>query len=218
MSSIKEFLKFAEENENAFQSLRLKLKKLEGWKNYYISDKGNVYNLSTGKLLKKHFHQGYFAVTLCEGKKRKTLGIKKLLSLYFPDQWKEELLSDELWMPVRGYEGYFITSKGRCWSSWSHSWAQPWPDKNPPGYYWVISLGTRKQGPVNHSLHKIVGRHFLDWSEGKLICHRNENLPFPNINFAENLYVGSYSDNNRDAVSKGRSGYNPLRGPDGRFC
>jgi hypothetical protein len=71
-------------------------------------------------------------------------------------------------------------------------------------YYYVVAL--RKDNRTLHRfVHTLVGRTFLpEYREGLFILHREEELPFPQINYLTNLFVGTKKDNNRDAIEKGR--------------
>ena len=54
-----------------------------------------------------------------------------------------------------------------------------------------------------------------EYEEGMLILHKDEALPFPEINYVENLWCGTQSDNRKDCVKKGRT--KQTRDRNGRF-
>lgn len=96
--------------------------------------------------------------------------------------------------------GYYITTRGRCWNVKKGKWMvfrldekRGWGTDN---YYYRNWLGYA---------HTIVGRAFLpDYEKGKFILHKDETLPFPEINYVENLWVGTNSDNMKDMWAKRR--------------
>ena len=184
---------------------------------YLLSNLGRV-TAPSGRELKISTAQGYnaFAVVLEDGKKR-SRGVSRLMRENWRYDWINELEDGEEAKPVVGHPGFFITNRGRLWSDWRWRWSSPWRCKNPPGYYWSVSVGSRPN-ITNINLHTLVGRHFLDWEEGLLVLHDKENLSFPEINWVENLWVGTYEDNNRDAVTKGRASGNSKRDGQGRYC
>jgi hypothetical protein len=113
-----------------------------------------------------------------------------------------QLEEDEECKELRDYPGYFITTKGRVWSSikgkgrWMSSYKQG-------QYYWGVMIGGRNGG--NKLIHQLVGRNFLnEYRIGLKILHKNENLDHPNINFLDNLYVGTQKDNIIDKNTKNR--------------
>jgi hypothetical protein len=60
----------------------------------------------------------------------------------------------------------------------------------------------------NKLVYQLVGRNFLnDYKNGMQILHKNENLNYPNINFLDNLYVGTQKDNIIDKNIKNRGRY-----------
>ena len=76
--------------------------------------------------------------------------------------------------------------------------------RRPDPYTWEIKLW--KDGK-NHSthIHTLVGRHFCeDYKQGLFILHKDETLPYPQINYLPNLFVGTQKDNVDDKFAKGR--------------
>ena len=96
--------------------------------------------------------------------------------------------------------GYYITSRGRCWNDRKKKWmpfrqdtktSRPWGQ-----YYYRNWLGCA---------HTLVGRAFLEeYQEGMFILHKDETLPYPEINHIENLWAGTHSQNMKDMWDKGR--------------
>ena len=133
---------------------------------------------------------------LVKDKKRVAVSYSKLMRELFPYEWIKELEEGEEAKPLEGYEGYFITNRGRVFSTKQQKWKKFFPTRS---YYYSAS-------PFASLLHTLVGRHFLpDWEEGLFILHKEETLSYPEINFVENLWVGTQEDNNRDAREKGRN-------------
>jgi hypothetical protein len=120
-----------------------------------------------------------------------------------------QLEEDEECKELKDYPGYFITTKGRVWSSikgkgrWLSSYKQG-------QYYWGVMVGGKNGG--NKLIHQLVGRNFLnEYKIGLKILHKNENLDYPNINFLDNLYVGTQKDNivDKNIKNRGRHGGKP---------
>ena len=127
----------------------------------------------------------------------------RVMREFFPYEWIKELEDGEEATPIKGFPQHFITNRGRVWSSYYWRWAKP---SNTRSYYWRTSL-TNHQTFVRkfYHLHTLVGRHFLpEWEEGLFILHKDENLSFPEINWVENLWVGTPQENVLDAYQKGR--------------
>jgi len=102
--------------------------------------------------------------------------------------------------PLRDWPDYSITPEGQVWSHKRNKWLSIFPKKH---YYHAVKLshnGVSKQ----FLIHTLVGRTFLPYVEGAKILHRDETLPFPDIHYLSNLWVGSMKDNSEDMVAKGR--------------
>ena len=128
--------------------------------------------------------------------------IKSLLSeTWVIDGWKQELEPDEEWKVVNGFDDYIITSKGRVWSKINNRWLTATRESK---YYWKVSLKRNKKS-YTPNIHMLVGRHFLpEYKEGLNILHDNEELPFPQINYVDNLWAGTPLENSNDMLDKGR--------------
>jgi hypothetical protein len=174
---------------------------VRGFPNYEISNDGEVRNIITGKLCKvnENLTKGEGRVYLYESKGvKKTRGISTLMC----DNWKYEFIKDleddEECKECYGCKGWFITTKGRIFSTHYYRWLEP---KHSHSYYWVVNY----KGTC-HPVHTLVGRTFCkDYQDGLLILHNEEELPYPMINYLSNLRVGTYSDNNKDTWDKGRN-------------
>lgn len=126
----------------------------------------------------------------------------QLLSRYFPWEWIKELEEGEEVKPIPHPTGYFITNRGRVWSSHYHRFLIPQRVKD--SYYHKVCIGGRKRY-YHPEIHTLVGRNFLpEWREGLLILHKEEKLSYPEIHYVENLWVGTHLDNMRDMAKKGR--------------
>ncbi len=130
--------------------------------------------------------------------------IPSLMNETFPYWWIETLEDDEEVKPVKGYSGYFITNKGRLYSTHTNQWMKP---KLKPPYYYSVWLFYSTGEKLHTYLHTLVGKHFLpEWEEGLFVLHKDETIPYPEINYPSNLWIGDGVDNNRDRCEKGRSG------------
>jgi hypothetical protein len=106
-------------------------------------------------------------------------------------------MKSEVFVSVEGEKDFLISNKGRLYNTKTKRFRKP---RNTPGTYYYYFGGVEGKTYETHSL---VGRHFLPHTGG-LILHKEENLSYPEINFVENLWVGTESDNAKDAFSKGR--------------
>lgn len=131
--------------------------------------------------------------------------VYKMLDEVFPYWWIEQLEEGEEIKPIKGFPNYYISTYGRVYSTRRNSgWIQLF--FHPP-YYYKVGIYTESGEQVGTMAHILVGRNFLpEYEEGKglCICHKEENLPYPQINHPSNLWVGTKEDNNRDMWSKGR--------------
>ena len=110
--------------------------------------------------------------------------------------------------PIPDWPGYSITPCGKVWSHKSNKWLTAFPHTGH-AYYYMVKLyrptgGPRGTGRQNRHIHTLVGRTYLPYIPGAYICHRDETLPFPDINHVSNLFIGSFKDNSEDAITKGR--------------
>ena len=107
---------------------------------------------------------------------------------------------------IKNHPGYFITTKGRVWSNRGKGNRSKWltPTKGKK-YYWCVTLWDVNNKRKGLKIHTLVGRHFLnEYKSGLLILHKDENLGCPEINYLENLWVGTNQDNIMDMYSKNR--------------
>ena len=49
-----------------------------------------------------------------------------------------------------------------------------------------------------------MGRNFLPWKDGLFVLHKKETLPYPQINYLNNLWIGTKKDNSIDREEKNR--------------
>ena len=187
-------------------------KPIKGWEGYEVSNLGNVisYKRKTPKLLTRKFGykngSPYYSFQVPKTRRERKLFISTLMREHFPYEWIKELDDDEEVRPIRGFPGYYITNKGRVWTMTQQRWLSISKDKNPntSSYYWIVGL-VGPDGKVRvKNIHQLVGRSFLLWEEGLCVLHKDEELPFPEINFLSNLWLGTYDDNNKDKMRKGR--------------
>ena len=121
----------------------------------------------------------------------------------FPFWWIRDLNPQEECKEIYGFPGYYITTEGRVYSTRSHRWIES--KYKPPYYYFVVLYKDDKK--CKQHIHSLVGRNFLsEYKRGMFILHKDETLPYPEINYLHNLWVGTCKDNNIDRCKKGRSG------------
>jgi len=111
------------------------------------------------------------------------------------------------------YPGYYVTTHARLWNSNKGRWMKQRKHKGvdkrrvkqTDRYYWLVTLCNREGKWKTTRIHTLVGRAFIpEYREGLFILHKEETLPYPQINYLENLWVGNNSDNMKDMWSKGR--------------
>jgi hypothetical protein len=174
---------------------------------YYISNLGRVYVDGKRKQFlkpQKHKSTSSLQVRLFDGvnRKYKKHNIKGLMREYFKFEFIKYLDDDEECKELKDYPGYFITTKGRVWSSFTQKFKTIHPHHR---YYHQLCVGKRGN---THQIHKLVGRTFLeDYKPGLIILHKDETLPYPDIHFLNNLWVGTYQDNVDDMIQKGRDNF-----------
>ena len=117
----------------------------------------------------------------------------------------QELEDQEECKELKDYPGYFITTKGRVWSSKKGN--GKWLSQYKQGkYYWGVMINGNKL------IHQLVGRNFLsEYKNGMHILHKDEDLNYPEINFLNNLYTGTQKDNiiDKNLKNRGRHGGKP---------
>jgi len=129
--------------------------------------------------------------------------INSLMDETFPFWWIENLEDGEVCKEIKNFPGYYITNYGKVYSTFAHSWIEG-RFKSP--YYYSIELYFEGM-KYKQYIHTLVGRSFLpEYKLGVHILHKNETLPYPQINYCSNLWVGNCADNVKDRCKKGRSG------------
>ena len=174
---------------------------MEQWKQhnligYMVSNLGRIKsNTKFGEKLIDR--ERYHMYDRCN-KKRVCVKRVTLLKEYWCYEFIKYLDDDEECKEIKNKKGYFITTKGRVWSSRGQCFMKI--TDSPVHYYHSIGItGT------TYMIHQLVGRTFLeDYREGLCILHRDESLPYPEIDFVENLWVGSQNDNMKDCRKKNR--------------
>ena len=119
-----------------------------------------------------------------------------------------ELIVDETWKAVEGFEGiYEVSDQGRVRSRWVVGGAPP----SKLGNKWKVLSGSRhKLGYVAVSLRHTDGRQEKPWVHrlvAKAFCHQDEGKNEvrhmdgnPRNNRAENLKWGTHAENQSDIV------------------
>ena len=123
-------------------------------------------------------------------------------------EWIDQLDDDETMTPVRGFPGYFISDKGRLFSTHANKFRKPRlmckTKRRPNPYTYEVKLSLNNKTHSTH-IHTLVGRHFCEgYRPGLNVLHKDETLPYPEINYKENLYIGTQGENNLDKFQKGR--------------
>ena len=166
---------------------------------YSVSNEGQVRNDRTGHILKPSNNKQRFDLTQ-NGKRLGNPTLYRLMGKYWKFEWIKELDDDEECKPMIGHPDYYITNKARVYSLTSRKWLAP---HNTNHYYHCVVLEEKCK-----SLSREVGRHFLsDFEEELDVLHENEKLPYPEIHYAGNLWMGTKSENTQDMITKGRAGW-----------
>jgi len=173
-------------------------KQVKGHEGYEVSSDGRVRTNKRIPKILKHNGKGYRLGN-------SLVSTSTLMRTHFPYEWLSQLDDDEEAAPIKDFDAYYITNKGRIFSMASYRWLTPDKVKSKE-YYWKVLLhqDNRRKDVL---VHQLVGRHFLEYKEGLCVLHKNEALPYPNINFATNLWLGTIKENNDDKIEKGRHRY-----------
>lgn len=182
-------------------------KPVKGFEHYEISNEGKVRHGTTKRHLKGRTHSqglsyrltspddGIGSTPICDR------ALSRLMRENWRYEWIKELDDDEVVKPVQGKPSYYITSKARLFSLNKYDWVVPKPHKNDERYETYVRINRQ----IN-VLSRLVGKHFLaDFDESLFVLHKDEDLPFPNVHFPSNLFMGTIHDNSMDMVRKGRS-------------
>lgn len=105
-----------------------------------------------------------------------------------------------MWKDIPGYEGlYKISSYGEVWSE--HNNALLIPNESERGY---LRVGLSKNGKTKHYfVHRLIALAFIPNPENKpFVCHKVA-LSLGGSNHLENLYWGTYQDNQEDKIRDG---------------
>ena len=179
-------------------------KNIDGFSNYLICEDEQVANKTTGLTIKPN---QYNSVCLISDKGNKeNFHRTKLCYETFGIPWNILLKEGEEVKPLitdRIPEGaYYVTSYGRVFSMWTMSFMKPQP--STCGRYQQYSF-TADGKTTKYQAHRLVGMFFLeDFKEDLYVCHKDETLHPELLHRADNLFIGTPSDNAQDMVSKGR--------------
>lgn len=103
--------------------------------------------------------------------------------------------AEERWRQIPNHPTYYASDRGRIWSARAGRVLRP---DYASSRYGRIDLDSRRTVPIHH----LVAQTWLGpRPEGMLVLHRNDD---PRGNNIENLYYGTLSDNQYDAVANGR--------------
>lgn len=174
---------------------------------YQVSNLGRVHHNEKGIIEpKKRLQNGNEVLYYYIGKKQCV--VSNLMKTYHKWEWIRELDDDEECKELEELPGLFITTRGRIWSMIKYRWLKP--RRIGDSYYY----GIRKK-----QVHRLVGKTFLDeFKPGLLVLHKDETLPYPEINYVENLWIGTHKENTEDMYNKNRRKIFPKHDPvTGRF-
>lgn len=165
-----------------------------------------IRNSENFKILKPNKNNHYYSswgLGVSNKKYRWGRSINSLMDETFSFWWINELEEDEVCKVIKNFPGYYISNYGKIYSIITHNWIG---GKFKSPYYYSVDLYLEGK-KYKQYIHTLVGRNFLsDYKPGLNILHKNENLPYPEINYYNNLWVGNSKNNVLDRCKKGRSG------------
>lgn len=122
--------------------------------------------------------------------------------VYGDDVYVDDYYMDERWKRDAEYPDYWVSNKGRVWSSTSHQFSYGSPC-NKMGHI-DLSLQT-SSGRKHKYLHQMMGQAFIpNPKKLPLIRHLDDD---PSNNDIDNLAWGTSLDNMRDCINHGRFRY-----------
>ena len=182
-------------------------KPLKGNAFYEINIEGEVRRASSKrhlKLIASGNGRGIGNYWLKGNGKTRVVSKPTLLNENYPYYFIKDLDDDEGCKPFKSADGYYITNKGRVFSTYSGRWLTPYyENRDDIDYYYSVGIQNKR-----YRLHTEVGKHFLVGYNHTLdVAHIDENLPAPEIYSVSNLRLLSRGDNIKESITKGRSVY-----------
>lgn len=118
-------------------------------------------------------------------------------NVYIPDHYL-----DERWKRDVNVPDYFVSNKGRVWSSISNSFVEG----TPTGHCGHIDISIQRNGVRIHKyLHRMVAEAFIpNPNHYPIVRHLDDD---PTNNYADNLAWGTQMDNMHDCIKNGRFSY-----------
>lgn len=118
------------------------------------------------------------------------------------DVYIDEYHMDERWLPIRYFPEYWVSTKGRVWSTVSNWFVYG----SPTGRCGHIDISLQRYGVRHHRyMHRLVAEAFIPNPHNyPIVRHLDDD---PNNNCVENLAWGTCLDNVHDCISSGRFKY-----------
>ena len=118
------------------------------------------------------------------------------------DIYLDDYYMDELWKRVVGFPDYWVSDKGRVWSSKNQKFLKPFLMDNF-GHYGVYLCNN---GERRHKyIHRLMAEAFIpNENDFPVVRHLND---IPDDNDIENLRWGTNKDNTHDAIRNGTFRY-----------
>ena len=176
------------------------------YNDYLISSNKKVVNKNIGKVMSP-FPVGYktHLKLFNNSGERKHICVETVFNELYPFHWFNQLADDEIVKPLI-FDGipegkYYITSYGRIFNTRDYKFLKLTKNRK---YYAHAVLQQNHHRQTIH-IHIAVGRMFLpDYKPGLLILHKDETLPFDEVNRVSNLWAGTHKENTQDMLRKGR--------------
>ena len=122
--------------------------------------------------------------------------------VYGDECYIDEYYMDEVWKPVRGFPQYWVSTKGRVYSSLSDSFIYGTPNIRSGHVDFCLHSGNIR---CHKFLHRMVAEAFIpNPFNYPVVRHLDDD---PDNNCVENLAWGTQVDNMRDAIRNGTFKY-----------
>ena len=122
--------------------------------------------------------------------------------VYGDDAYISDEYMDECWKRYKNSSDYWVSNKGRVWSSISNSFIEGTPNCRT-GH---IDISTKSNGKrVHRYLHRMIAETFIPNPKNyPMVRHIDDD---PSNNIVDNLAWGTQKDNMRDSINNGHFKY-----------
>lgn len=123
--------------------------------------------------------------------------------VYGDDIYIDDYYMEEVWKPIRGFEGeYWISDTGRVWSSHTERFLKLKPLDN----HGHLGVCLHSNGRAHYRyIHRLVAEAFIPNPNNYPIVRHKDDIPM--YNTVDDLLWGTQRDNIRDAMRNGKTHY-----------